>query len=287
MKELKAKCNDFILKIYNYKQPKNPGLKALHLQVMSNKNKMLLVKLVDIVDAFITGKKRELPEIDEIEVELFNEGTRMKLLVHSTQLKQNLAREMFTKYGFGVFEVEFELALEKPEFVITKLKDGAAVIKEMDNQGKVSHVPKTRFFSNEEKKATEQLTTRIEALSLEDQIKCEADSLFQYELGFSRVIELMIKSKKPLVGHNMFLDVMFLYDHFIADLPPTLKQFIHNFQWYFPVIYDTKAMAENTGLFNQTTLVAMSNKCFTEVKFKNYLEFEYDLHMGFRKYMSK
>ena len=99
----------------------------------------------------------------------------------------------------------------------------------------------------------------------------------EYELGFSRVIELIIKAKKPMVGHNMFLDVMFLYQHFIADLPETLDEFIHNYSYYFPQTYDTKAMAETMALFSRTDLSSMSNKCFTDKKFKNYLEFEYDL----------
>ena len=31
----------------------------------------------------------------------------------------------------------------------------------------------------------------------------------------------------------------------------------------------------------------MGNKCFTDKKFKNYLEFEFDLAHGFGKYVSK
>ena len=57
----------------------------------------------------------------------------------------------------------------------------------------------------------------------------EAETLMEYELGFSRIIEIMIMSKKPLIGHNMLLDLMFLYEHFIADLPDTLEEFIRSF----------------------------------------------------------
>lgn len=124
-------------------------------------------------------------------------------------------------------------------------------------------------------------------MELENQIKYEVDSLFEYELGFSRIIELIIKAKKPIIGHNMFLDIMFLYQQFIADLPDTLEEFVHNFGFYFPVMYDTKAMAETLGFFTQTTLNAMSNKCTSDKKFQNYLEFEYDLTSGFDKYISK
>lgn len=46
-------------------------------------------------------------------------------------------------------------------------------------------------------------------------------------------------------------------------------------------------MAETLGFFTRTDLNSMSNKCFTDKKFKNYLEFDYDLSGGFGKYLSK
>jgi poly(A)-specific ribonuclease len=49
--------------------------------------------------------------------------------------------------------------------------------------------------------------------------------LFRYELGFSQVIEILIEQKKPMVGHNMFLDMLFMYSQFIGVLPKTLIEF--------------------------------------------------------------
>lgn len=85
----------------------------------------------------------------------------------------------------------------------------------------------------------------------------------------------------------MFLDIMYLYQQFIADLPDTLEEFIHNFSFYFPDFYDTKAMGECLAFFTNTTLNAMSSKCFNDKKFNNYLQFDYDLNQGFNKYLSK
>ena len=48
------------------------------------------------------------------------------------------------------------------------------------------------------------------------QTEVEIQMLFTYELGFSQVIDSIIKSKKPLVGHNMFLDMLFIYSQFIG-----------------------------------------------------------------------
>lgn len=39
----------------------------------------------------------------------------------------------------------------------------------------------------------------------------EIQDITDYEIGFSKVIEEIINAKKPLVGHNMMLDIMFVY----------------------------------------------------------------------------
>jgi len=44
-------------------------------------------------------------------------------------------------------------------------------------------------------------------------------------MGFSLVIEEIIKAKKPLIGHNSIYDIGFIYDQFIAPLPDTYLEF--------------------------------------------------------------
>ena len=39
----------------------------------------------------------------------------------------------------------------------------------------------------------------------------EAEHMLAYEMGFSTVIRELIKHRKPFVGHNMFLDMLFIY----------------------------------------------------------------------------
>jgi hypothetical protein len=46
----------------------------------------------------------------------------------------------------------------------------------------------------------------------EEDLDEEVDQLCRFELGFSMVIQQIILSKKPIVGHNMFLDMLFIYD---------------------------------------------------------------------------
>ena len=111
--------------------------------------------------------------------------------------------------------------------------------------------------------------------------------MVDYELGFSLVVQELIKFKKPLVGHNMFLDILFLYHQFIDDLPDLLEDFILEFQRYFPTIYDTKCIGTTLALSNKTDLNSMAGLFQSNKKFKNYLEFEFDLQANFNKYLGK
>jgi len=66
---------------------------------------------------------------------------------------------------------------------------------------------------------------------------------FETAIGFRRVIEMMCRSGKPLVGHNMFLDLMYLYELFHRDLPMDCSEWQVELHKLYPQIYDTKYLA--------------------------------------------
>ena len=68
----------------------------------------------------------------------------------------------------------------------------------------------------------------------EKQQALEIQNLIDYELGFSLVVQELIKYKKPLIGHNMFLDLLFLYQQFIDELPEEFEDFVDKFIGLFP-----------------------------------------------------
>lgn len=41
------------------------------------------------------------------------------------------------------------------------------------------------------------------------------------------VVQELINAKKPIVGHNMIYDIIYLYNQFIDDLPETYTEFIN------------------------------------------------------------
>jgi len=64
--------------------------------------------------------------------------------------------------------------------------------------------------------------------------------------GLSKIFHLLMQHKKCIVGHNMMLDMIFIFRQFIADLPHTLDEFKSAMAAHFPHIVDTKLMASKT-----------------------------------------
>jgi len=75
--------------------------------------------------------------------------------------------------------------------------------------------------------------------------------IHEYRAKFNRAHAILRNRPRVLVGHNCFLDLVYLYKAFIGSLPGTVEEFtteIHN-RW--PAIIDTKYMAtHNCGDIN-------------------------------------
>ena len=65
-------------------------------------------------------------------------------------------------------------------------------------------------------------------------------------IGFSNVVKLIIKYEKPIVGHNLLLDLMHTFNQFIEPLPNDYKGFKESIHSLFPLVYDTKHIASST-----------------------------------------
>jgi len=78
---------------------------------------------------------------------------------------------------------------------------------------------------------------------LDAENKAKVEEKYNDEVGFTRVIEMLKKGRKPLIGHNMFFDVIYLYNQFIGELPDNFIEFAKSFHSIFPELYDTRAIA--------------------------------------------
>ncbi|XP_026329312.1 pre-piRNA 3'-exonuclease trimmer-like [Hyposmocoma kahamanoa] len=73
------------------------------------------------------------------------------------------------------------------------------------------------------------------------------DNLMNHLLGFSQIISLLATYQKPIIGHNMFLDIVLLHTQFIGPLPMKYSKFKKNIHEMFPVIFDTKLISHEMG----------------------------------------
>ncbi|KAM0693377.1 hypothetical protein Q7P36_006631 [Cladosporium allicinum] len=75
--------------------------------------------------------------------------------------------------------------------------------------------------------------------------------IHDYRAKFNRAHAILRKNPRVLVGHNCFLDLVYLYKAFIGSLPATVEEFSAEVHKRWPTIIDTKYMAtHNCGDIN-------------------------------------
>lgn len=53
----------------------------------------------------------------------------------------------------------------------------------------------------------------------DEEVNCLEEELLETYLGFSKIFKLLTSAKKPIVGHNLLLDLMFMHQQFYRPLP--------------------------------------------------------------------
>ncbi|NXF18956.1 PNDC1 ribonuclease, partial [Rhodinocichla rosea] len=74
---------------------------------------------------------------------------------------------------------------------------------------------------------------------------CQKKLILLSARGFTNLFRILVKVKKPLVGHNMLMDLMHLHDKFYRPLPESYEEFKRNIHNLFPVIIDTKTVTKS------------------------------------------
>jgi len=87
----------------------------------------------------------------------------------------------------------------------------------------------------------------IEPEWFQDKSKPQDLSILKQELNLL-ILQLQTKQPHLVVGHNLFMDLGFLYKTFVRSLPKTIQEFQLKINDLFPMIIDTKYMAtKNAG----------------------------------------
>ncbi|NWX08380.1 PNDC1 ribonuclease, partial [Caloenas nicobarica] len=74
---------------------------------------------------------------------------------------------------------------------------------------------------------------------------CQKELILLSARGFTNLFQTLVKAKKPLVGHNMLMDLMHLHDKFYKPLPESYEEFKKNIHNLFPVLIDTKTVTKS------------------------------------------
>ncbi|NXW77400.1 PNDC1 ribonuclease, partial [Hirundo rustica] len=91
---------------------------------------------------------------------------------------------------------------------------------------------------------------------------CQKKLILLSARGFTNLFQILVKAKKPLVGHNMLLDLMHLHDKFYRPLPESYEEFKRNIHNLFPVIIDTKTVTKYVQKVRCTGFFALSSNLF-------------------------
>uniref|UniRef100_A0A8C3KAV5 PARN like, ribonuclease domain containing 1 n=1 Tax=Calidris pygmaea TaxID=425635 RepID=A0A8C3KAV5_9CHAR len=87
---------------------------------------------------------------------------------------------------------------------------------------------------------------------------CRKELILLSARGFTNLFQTLVKAKKPLVGHNMLMDLMHLHDKFYKPLPESYEEFKRNIHNLFPVLIDTKTVTKSVWKVRCTGLLVWS-----------------------------
>ena len=83
----------------------------------------------------------------------------------------------------------------------------------------------------------------------------QLDRHLEDQIGFRRVLDAVIQHRKPIVGHNCWLDLCHLFQKFIdAQMPLQADDFKASLLAHFPLILDTKFLAKSAAGLEHTHL---------------------------------
>ncbi|KAK8747010.1 hypothetical protein OTU49_016944 [Cherax quadricarinatus] len=73
----------------------------------------------------------------------------------------------------------------------------------------------------------------------------ERERKLDEKIGFTHVIRKILETKKPVVGHNLVLDLFHMMEKMVQPLPEKWEQFKNVFKCNVPTVYDTKLIAKD------------------------------------------
>ncbi|KAI8868929.1 CAF1-domain-containing protein [Ramicandelaber brevisporus] len=114
-----------------------------------------------------------------------------------------------------------------------------------------------------------------------------AENVTVNENNFRQVIDALIESRVPLVGHNCYLDMVHLIQQFVDDLPQTLPEFKSLLHSIFPTLVDTKHLIvrhpSTSKIFADGSHLEQASNVLSSTVLATKVPIEYD--EGFMRYI--
>jgi hypothetical protein len=90
-------------------------------------------------------------------------------------------------------------------------------------------------------------TSKVEKQALKDELDQKRRDDYQQTIAFSRVWLELINFKKPVIGHNLYLDLLFSFEHFHMYNASSFGKFKETVNQCWPQLFDTKVLASEFG----------------------------------------
>ena len=235
---------------------------------LSKENESKLIEKIISLANYIDNGNKDSPQ------ELFFDNKRIMIFFLGCNFKKLLCCDNFI----------ITKSTNKENTIIVTKKENASLTEKFKN--KYNSIKGFEIAIKEEPNKIYECRYQLGCLNKSDE---KIQELVEDELGFSLFIDYLCKKKIPIIGHNIYYDMMFVYDKLIGDLPDdfyTFKQKVHE---YFPKIYDTKyistALKQKSKKYNieKTSLDAVY-KTILKDKFDTYVDFFPDAPNGFCLY---
>ena len=240
---------------------------------LSKENESLLIEKVILLAGYIeTGNSKE-------NFEIFFENKRVMIFFLGCNFKK-----LFLCEKDNNFIITKSTDKEKQNTLIVTKKENTTFNK--DFLDKYRSLDNFKIVIKENPNKIYECRYQLGCLNKnEDKIK----ELVESELGFSLYIEYLCKKQIPIIGHNIYYDIMFLYDKLIGDLPDDFYTFKKKVHEYFPKIYDTKYISTVLTKNNKKCNIEKTNldnvyKTVIKNKYDSYIDFFPDAPNGFCLY---
>ncbi|KAI8900477.1 ribonuclease H-like domain-containing protein [Globomyces pollinis-pini] len=92
-------------------------------------------------------------------------------------------------------------------------------------------------------------------------MRAELDEL----VGFRKVLDALSTAAVPVVGHNMYLDICYTFEHFFRKLPEDAKEFKNQLHSFLPIVFDTKYIAESSSSIQKHVKSTVLEKLYETV----------------------